>query len=404
MTGAAVGAGLGLAIGSTTGNAGEGFFLGTMAGAASGAAIGKGFESHERKLREQEELVARQDAVIVQQGRELQELRRSVGDGGSFKIPEHNRPSLGGEDRFRGSAGAKSLDGTPPANTTEGAAARVGRKRGRLANATRISVEDLDLGGSSAQPPAPSLPGAAAPDPVPSDSGPYVVEPVQREPLAEAQAQPAEPLPQAGSAMAGPAQPVLNAMPSAASDTIANSSSELPAANTLPPARQTNPVGAAASQGDILMAPEPEAPEERKKSAAMPVKKLAAVPALPAKKTPPKKKPAEVPVKTEQGSMEDSLTKELAAAVPSEGPCTEAEKEAARGVSATSDADKLFYFRRAIRLCPEVPEYYVQVGRVYVNIGRTEDAQHEFNKALELDPDNTKALEELNMIMLGQAY
>ena len=85
--------------------------------------------------------------------------------------------------------------------------------------------------------------------------------------------------------------------------------------------------------------------------------------------------------------------------------CHSAESEALRAKNATSDADKLFYLRRALRLCSTKPEFHVEIGRVYAALGRLEDAKSEFSKALELDPDNKDAQDELTLIMVdSQTY
>lgn len=71
--------------------------------------------------------------------------------------------------------------------------------------------------------------------------------------------------------------------------------------------------------------------------------------------------------------------------------CMQAEDEAKRARKATSDADKLFYYRRALRLCATEPSYHVDIAKVYESIGRLDDARFEYNQAIQLDPDNTTA-------------
>ncbi len=78
--------------------------------------------------------------------------------------------------------------------------------------------------------------------------------------------------------------------------------------------------------------------------------------------------------------------------------CAQAEAEVSRARASSSDADRLFYLRRALRLCPKNPDYHVEVGKVYAAIGRDEDAQVEFQAALELEPTNTQARAELGKI------
>ena len=75
--------------------------------------------------------------------------------------------------------------------------------------------------------------------------------------------------------------------------------------------------------------------------------------------------------------------------------CLEAENEAERAREATSDADKLFYYRRALRLCGESSNYHFETARAYLAIGRREDAAFEFRQALDLDPNNKAAAQML---------
>jgi len=78
--------------------------------------------------------------------------------------------------------------------------------------------------------------------------------------------------------------------------------------------------------------------------------------------------------------------------VTSDDPdCREAESEAVRARNARSDADRLFYLRRALRLCPAQASYHLEIGVVYASIGRTDDARFEFRETLDLDPGNPEA-------------
>jgi len=78
--------------------------------------------------------------------------------------------------------------------------------------------------------------------------------------------------------------------------------------------------------------------------------------------------------------------------------CVEAENEAQRAREATSDADRLFYYRRALRLCGESSNYHLETGKAYASIGRVEDAAFEFRQAIDLDPNNQAAVQQLSII------
>jgi Tfp pilus assembly protein PilF len=76
--------------------------------------------------------------------------------------------------------------------------------------------------------------------------------------------------------------------------------------------------------------------------------------------------------------------------------CTKAEGEALQAARAPEAADKLFHYRRALRLCPGQASYHVGMAEVYKSLKRDKDAQYEYNEALKLDPQNTAAKQALD--------
>jgi Flp pilus assembly protein TadD len=78
--------------------------------------------------------------------------------------------------------------------------------------------------------------------------------------------------------------------------------------------------------------------------------------------------------------------------------CVEAENEAQRAREATSDADRLFYYRRALRLCGESSNYHLETGKAYAAIDRIEDAAFEYRQAIDLDPNNQAAIQQLSIL------
>ncbi len=78
--------------------------------------------------------------------------------------------------------------------------------------------------------------------------------------------------------------------------------------------------------------------------------------------------------------------------------CGQAQEEADRAKRAVSDADRLFYYRRALKLCPSEPRYHLEIGQVYAAIGRKEDAKFEFRQVLDLEPGNVQANQELSLL------
>ena len=361
LTGAALGGGLGLLIGSTTGNAAEGLALGTIAGTAAGAGIGRQLQLENDALEEQRELVVKQNEIINEQGRELEELKQGIGD--RFDIPEFNQPSRMPDVGYQGSPQAKvwpagespiTVDLSGNQNNTQ----TTEYSRGRIASASdSVPVTSVPLSGPVSRaedisPPQATLPGTNTPEATLPALGTTAVE-------------------------SGPAKTARRA-----------TSSELPKANTLPRAN-TEMISETMAEdvvGDVV-----EEEEKIEEKAVETVKEVE------------EEKTRVMAAVTEETSKEP--LKPAKAAMNIDRPvCTEAESEATRARGSASDADKLFYFRRAIRLCPEQADYYVELGKVYLNIGRTEEAQSEFSKALELDPENEAAQEELSMIMLGATY
>ena len=82
---------------------------------------------------------------------------------------------------------------------------------------------------------------------------------------------------------------------------------------------------------------------------------------------------------------------QVAPVTPTDPACANAELEAERARAATTQADKLFYLRRASRLCPSFAGYHIEIGQVYAALGRKDDARFSYNKALEIEPDNGEA-------------
>lgn len=73
------------------------------------------------------------------------------------------------------------------------------------------------------------------------------------------------------------------------------------------------------------------------------------------------------------------------------GECGKGESEAQRAESSMEPADKLFYLRRAIRLCPSNASYHTRLANEYALLGRNEDAKASFEDALKLDSSLSEA-------------
>ncbi len=103
----------------------------------------------------------------------------------------------------------------------------------------------------------------------------------------------------------------------------------------------------------------------------------------------------------EQESEKDSSSSQIARNVDGldmSSDCKDAEKEIAKAQSVVDAADKLFHFRRALRLCPHQPSHHNGLGEVYNSLGRMEDARFEFQEALKLNPNYAPAQSNLKKL------
>lgn len=75
--------------------------------------------------------------------------------------------------------------------------------------------------------------------------------------------------------------------------------------------------------------------------------------------------------------------------------CQTAAEELSQGDTAADSSDKLFHYRRALRLCPNQAPYHAKIGEVYLALNRLGDAEFEFKQALAIDPKFVPALQGL---------
>ena len=416
-TGAAVGAGLGAIIGSTTGNAGEGLVIGTVAGSATGMAIGYQLEKQEDARAAQEETITRQNAELQFQNQQLKELKQNLGDQSGNnplsgqrssltaqlpdtqpRISSFNRPSgnKGEASSFRGESASSHQLASAESRADE-------RERLRSEIKTKLAGSPVTVGIAHSRPMPPPIP--ANEESIALDDRQDITPHHNLAPKAGSSSG-------AGFNGAGfnSASGTTNGMASAAAPgstllppgKAGQHVAELSGASTfnatgasggLPPARLTEP----AEADEIPPAELPE-PEETASAtlAPAPVVKTVSRPTsaavVPAR--------ALAPLDLEDTSTAPAKGAKTTKLVAKGGSCKEAEAEAGRARAATSDADRLFYYRRALRLCSQEPAYHVELGKVYSAIGRKEDAQFEYNKALEVDPENEAAQDELSLMML----
>ena len=78
--------------------------------------------------------------------------------------------------------------------------------------------------------------------------------------------------------------------------------------------------------------------------------------------------------------------------------CQDAEREVSQAQAAADISDRLFHYRRALRLCPSEASFHNGLGEVYVALGRQVDAEFEFQQALSLNPNYAPAQSNLNRL------
>lgn len=335
-TGGALGAGLGAIVGSQSGDAGVGLVLGAAAGTATGGLVANKLEVQQRELDKRDQAIQRTDARIAEQRSTIERLTHQAQDQVSFRN--------GGNGVRAGSAA--TLD------------AGAGSPRARM---------QLPPGAVPVTRLRPADPGATVGSwqeaPSRGSFGTYDTD-------------------------AGGAARQVESMRERDVNLYGGSTGasveRAPAARIARPVGVSNPPAAALSDdfetnaATNTRARAFDGIEER------PIEQLHEVSA-----------DAEPLVETAPVARSDDTA--ALGKTPRSGSdqCAKAQEEIGK-VNAESDtADKLFHFRRALRLCPDNPSYHTGLGKIYSSLNRKSDAEFEFREALRLDPGNTEAKREL---------
>jgi len=346
-TGGAMGAGAGALVGNQAGSAAGGFLVGAVAGASTGAMIGNVLEAQEQEGYRRDEAIERQEQMLRAQRGQIEELRRLSQDSVQYRggpVTSGNRAVQSGQR-----AGAGSVAGS----------SQVATNRGVVSGSVPSGAVSPGAVSSGAVSPGAISPGAMASRsqtaPRTTSSGlserTIVSEPAPPQRLADT-----VPSPRAS------ASPTAIAPPSAARPT-APSFVEVPAEQ---PVRS-------ASESSTTSQPGPS-------------------------------------VASNFGEGESDITGSAASAEvfavrqPSSPECVEAREEFRQGSALQENSDKLFHYRRALRLCPEDPAIQNAMGELYVSLGRIDDAQYQFQEALRIEPGYQTARQNLANLSSGDRY
>lgn len=370
-TGAVLGAGLGAVIGSASGNAGEGVAIGALAGGATGGLIGRQLEKNDSAVEQQNEALIRQREMISVQEREIGDLRTGFDD--AFPNNKPSRASNTAINNFSNDTSAQVL----PSDSTR---ARLDAPEATLDLSKASAHFPISRANASSRATLGGEPEVA----VNTITGTQVamrVTPQVAVQVAPQVAVPPSPLP----VRAKPIEQTLE-MPAG----IADIDDDIMIAKRVEePKAAVEEIAQVPDKKPIVIAKKMELPRvlapqviEKKEE---PVKELIV------KKEEAKK---EVVNKIPEPASKPAV--DLASFNPDDlqsydANCMQAQDEAGRAEKATSDADKLFYYRRALRLCATESSHHVGIAKVYESIGRLDDARFEYGQALQLDPDNATA-------------
>lgn len=353
-SGGALGAAIGAMVGNQTGSTAGGFLIGGAAGAGTGLAIGRALEGQENEIANQREAIVRQNQILAAQQAELDELKRLSSDKISYKNNSYNNA---------GSNNGSSYNSNSYQNTRDDV---ISKRSYYDSNAdSRVSDVRADLSGMTSEERLrrfksrnsnnivnnnvrPKLPAYKEQDIIAFEKNSGSRNTFREEsarklsPVEESKKVESEVLYDLESN-----QNKLNKNGKIVVSDISASTSDLNVA------RGDEARGALNTESNII-----------------------------------RNKPSQKSIKKEIVIQDKEVTEE----------CVEAKKEYSSALSSIQIADKLYHYRRALRLCPDHAGYHTGLGKVYLSLNRFEDAKYEFEQALVIDPSFKPAKEQLASI------
>lgn len=365
-TGVVLGAGLGAIVGSTAGQAGAGALVGGVAGGTTGGVIGKTFDIQEKRIEEHDKKLGINTSPVSGAS-----VRSRLWAPADYDPYANNRPS--------GNKGVASRHISPSIKVEE--------KR-------LIQEGDFSKGSANKQ----------------SSNSRYSnhrgqqVQQISRDRSNFNQAESNQPL---AKRYEGESTFKKESTPNEID--IITSGSELPPARNLAPVRRpaievakTNSQVPVSSQNTknidankkVVALTPPIAKQDSNKKASTQVS---------SNSNTSRGRMAEPATKTQEKKQEitpSTTAKVVNKPVETKITCEKGKAEVQRARSSASDSDKVFYLRRAILACPEDSGLRVELGKIYSRLGLKDDARKEFSKALDFDPTNDTAQDELSIMML----
>lgn len=339
-TGGALGAAIGAMVGNQTGSTAGGFILGGAAGAGAGHAIGKTLEGQENQIANQREEIARQNQMLAAQQAELDELKRLSSDGISYKN------NVGRRNLLRRSS------------VTEG------YQSGALAKQIKrnIDIEErgLNLNRNTNEPRRNRVQVANNYEnkmnlPAYQERSINPVNQIKRK----------NPVIQPKIAQAVDEKQIVTNQDLTNSNIASKKVESEVIYNLKSNSKKVN------RKGSVVVS---DLESDYSSSARGSLK-----------------------VKPKVGNDKNEIKRKVILMDEAEvsNECKEAKKEYDSALKADEVSDKLYHYRRALRLCPNHAGYHTGLGKIYLSLNRYEDARYEFKEALKIDPDFNPAKEQL---------